>query len=286
MYLFVVAGVLTYLYLLGSEPWHYLFKNWQVFLTVSVISGVAIFIQSASFREIQPSGSSRLSWVELTRIWSFSGAVSVIAPVFAGLATRTTLLVEAGMTLSACAATSVRQIWLGLEYALLFGGVAGFFIEYPGIELLAAVLLVAGVVMILLRIYGAALQSKSQLKSLRWIEVLRAPVMGRAHPWYAAQVGVMAAIYYVVFNGLGATMGWQEATLLSTVTILASLIVVIPNGLGVMDVLWVIVARESGLGLNESVALAVIVRLAYLMAAVMIWVVLSYARNVMRRNGE
>jgi len=286
VYLIVVVGLVAYLYLLGAKPWHYLFENWQTFLAVVVISGVAIFVQAASFREVQPIGSSRLSWVELTRIWSFSGIVSVIAPVFAGLATRTTLLVEAGMTLPVCMVASARQIWVGLEYALLLGGIAGFFVEYPGIEFFAALFVVVGMAMILLRLYEAGFQARSCARGLRWMESFRLPVVGRAHPWFIAQLGVMATIYYVTFNGLGATMGWHEAMMLSTVTILASLIIVVPNGLGIMDVLWVIVAKESGLGLEESVALAIIVRLAYLVSAVMIWATLFFARNVMSRNDE
>jgi len=286
MYVAVFTGLFIYLYLLGYKPWYYLFDNFNIFIVVSTMSGIAIFVQAASFREVQPLGTKKLSWIKLTKIWSFSGVVSVIAPVFAGLATRTTLLVNEGMSLSVCVAASARQIWMGVEYALLLGGVAGFFVGLPRVQFFATLFIVGGGGMVSLRLYSARLQLKPHVKTLRWIETFSVPVLARAHPWFIVQLGAMAVIYYVAFNGLGATMALHEAILLASITILASLIVLIPNGLGIMDVIWVAVARESGLGLEQSVSLAIIIRLAYLVSALVVWVVILAVKKIMYRNSE
>ncbi len=267
LYLVVLFGVLLFLYSLGADPWMHFFENWPVFLVTATIHGVAIFVQAVSFRVVQVEPSNELILKELVRIWSFSGVVSVVAPVFAGLATRTTLLVQHGMSLSGCVSTSIRQIWMGLEYAFLFGGLAGFFVKIPGVEFFAICMILSGVLMVLMRVYG------TQIKVVRWqwLESIKTPVLGMAHPWFIAQMLAMCLIYYVAFNGVGALIGLQDAMLLASITVLASLIVMIPNGFGVMDALWVMVARQSGLGLDESVGLAIMLRLSHLAAAVFIW---------------
>jgi len=270
LYLVVFSGLVVYLYTLGSGPWIHFVENWLVFFVTVVIHAAAIFIQAVSFREVQ-TGANTLILNKLVRIWAFSGAVSVVAPVLAGLATRTALLVREGMPLSVCVAASVRQIWMGLEYACLIGGVAAIFVEITGMKLFAVSLLVSGVVMRLLRLYGLRSKGFFRLSEWDWLESLRVPVDLKSHPWFVAQLLAMSMIYYVAFNGVSASIGFQDAILLSAVTVLASLIVIIPNGLGVMDGLWVMVARQSGLDLDESVALVLMLRLSYLAASGLVW---------------
>lgn len=285
LYLAVIAGLIVFLYRLGVAPWHHVLDNWPIFLGTSLINGVGLFIQAASFREVQPPRSFPLPREEFARIWALSGVMSVIAPILAGLATRTALLVQAGVPLSACLATSIRQMWMGVEYACLIGGTAGLFVELPGFEYLAIGLIVAGLIMAFLRIFAARFREHPSQGVWKWIGPLRMPVALRAHPWFIAQIIAMSAVYVLAFNGFGASISWQEGMLLSAVTILASLVVVIPNGLGIMDALWVLVATRSGLGLEESVALAIIFRLGYLMAAALVWGMLSIIQ-IRYRTGE
>lgn len=285
LYFTILSGVVIYLYSLGRGPWDYFLEAWPIFFGVMIISGFGILVQAVSFQEVQPPNTHRLPLVELARIWSFSGVVSVIAPIFAGLATRTALLVRSGMTLSVCMTTTIRQIWMGLEYALLLGGLAAVFIELQGAGYLAIGMVLAGVVMSLVRVYGRE-KPLLFLKAKTVLGPLKDHFSARAHPWFVAQMLTMTATYLVAFNGLEASIGFQEAMLLSAITILASIIVLTPNGLGVMDAVWVFVSMKAGLGLEKSVALAIIIRLAYLAAAMLAWVLLSMAARVMSRTGE
>ncbi len=286
LYLFVLLGILVYLWWLGADPWDHLFENWKIFLVLFVLNGIGIVVQASSFKSIYPGDLPLLSTRKLVRIWSFSGMISVIAPVLAGLATRTTLLIQSGMSLSICVSTSARQLWLGLEYAFLLGGISGFFIDVYWVRLLAAGFVVSWVVMILLRISRVEIQLLPESKLQRWLKMLKLPISNQAHLWFSLQMLVMSAIYYVAYNGYGASIGWDEALLLSSITVLASLIVITPNGLGLMDVLWVVIAKELGLSLDESVSLAISIRLAYLLSATFVWISLSFRWKLLHRNDE
>ncbi|VAW44889.1 hypothetical protein MNBD_GAMMA03-1435 [hydrothermal vent metagenome] len=286
MYLFVFLGILVYLWWLGADPWGHLFENWKIFLVLFVLNGIGIVVQASSFKSIYPGDLLLLSTRKLVRIWSFSGMISVIAPVLAGLATRTTLLIQSGMSLSMCVSTSARQLWLGLEYAFLLGGISGFFIDVYWIRPLATGFVVSWMVMVLLRITRVEIQLLSESKLQRWLRMLKLPISNQAHLWFSLQMLVMSAIYYVAYNGYGASIGWDEALLLSSITVLASLIVITPNGLGLMDVLWVVIAKELGLSLDESVSLAISIRLAYLLSATFVWISLSFRWKLLHRNDE
>lgn len=284
VYLIILAVLIFYLYTLGKEPWLQVLKNSSIFLVAILLNMLGIVIQAISFRFTQPKETRNLPLVEMIRIWSLSGFVSVIAPVFAGIATRTTLLIKTGIDLKTIVITSIRQLWMGLEYAILLGGIAAILVEIPGHNWLAGVLTTIAIIMMLIR-KNASSSSSAQLKSLdSWITALKAPVVAQAHPWFILQIFAMSAIYYIAYNGLGAKLDLQEAVLLSAMTVLASLVVILPNGVGLLDTLWVLLARRAGLQVDAAAALAIIIRLSYLFATICIWVVTIASLRITRRN--
>jgi uncharacterized membrane protein YbhN (UPF0104 family) len=219
----------------------------------------------------------------MIRIWALAGVISVVAPVFAGLASRATLLVRAGFPLSSCAATSIRQVWVSLEHALILGGLATLLSDIPGSSPISAALLLAAAAMLAVRI--ATRRDEDKLgQGNRWLTELRKTVPLHAHPLFLGQLAAMSLSYYLVFNGLGASLQWDESILLAALTAVTSTPVAIPNGLGLLDGIWILVASRSGLGLDQSVALAVLLRLGYFTAAVSLWSSMSVLRPQRHRN--
>ncbi|MCB1895498.1 MAG: flippase-like domain-containing protein [Zoogloeaceae bacterium] len=281
--LYVAIAILLAIFLirLGAEPWRQVAAHWPTMIAVAVVSALAMLLQAASFRTVLPDDGCRPGWLELTRIWALSGAISAVAPVFVGVGTRATLLVQAGLTLGACVSTSARQAWLGLESALLFAAVSVLLVQPPGAGWIAALLASAGVAMVAVRITATRTEARRLPARLRrWWDSLRAPVGARAWLLFALQVPVMAATYYAGYVGLGAAIGFEHAILLATVTIMTSVVVFIPMGLGVLDALWVYAATRAGLSLADSVALAILLRTSYLSAAVFVAALLSVLPRV------
>jgi uncharacterized membrane protein YbhN (UPF0104 family) len=79
----------------------------------------------------------------------------------------------------------------------------------------------------------------------------------------------------VAYDVFGAPLTWSDAGLLSVVTVLASVIVVIPNGLGILDALWAWIGLKHGLALDETVGLVLLLRLGYLVGVISLLVTLT-----------
>lgn len=278
LYIVVLAAIVIFLFRLGPTPWGHVWQHWQTFLAVMAVSAIGIVVQACSFGAVASQGAQVPKPLLLVRIWSFSGALSVIVPIFAGLGTRTALLVRSGMTLSASLFASARQAWMGLEYALMLGAAAAAFTDFSGKIWLVLGLFCAWFVLVLVRHYshrahhGAVILNN---RAQRIFNALSAPILIRAHLWSAVQVLLMGLSYYTAFHGFGIDIGWAGSLLLAAITVLASLVVLVPNGMGVLDALWVAVGMSASLHLTQSVAFALTLRLSYFAAAILVWVAVS-----------
>lgn len=290
IYIVTLTAIAVFLFWLGPKPWIHVLEHWKVFLTVMGISTAGIIVQAYSYRSVAPTAANIPPPLELIRIWSMSGALSVVLPVFAGFGTRTALLVQKGMPLTASLLTSARQAWMGLEYALIIGAGSAFFIDYTGKIWLVCSLALGWLYMTLFRSYAHISHKKVNDADQNWFQRLRsalsAPVSLEAQLWLPVQVLLMGLIYYIAFYGFGASVDWAGALLLASITVLASLVILVPNGMGVMDAIWVMVGMHSNLQLAQSVAFALTLRLSYLAAASLVWLVASGCiRTMQSRHG-
>lgn len=287
IYIVVLAVIVIFLFRLGSSPWVHVWQHWQTFLAVMVVSAIGIIVQAYSFGAVASQDALMPKSLLLIRIWSLSGALSVIVPIFAGLGTRTALLLRSGVTLPVSLFASARQAWMGLEYALVLGAAAVVFTDYSGKIWVALGLFCVWLGLVLVRLYShrshhgvGALSNRTR----RVLSALSAPILINAHFWFPVQVLLMGLIYYMAFHGFGADIGWAGAILLAAITVLASLVVFVPNGMGVLDALWVGVGMSANLHLAQSVAFALTLRLSYLAAAILVWLAVSLIMYLLRLN--
>ena len=276
VYIAIFAFLVIFLFNMGAAPWLLLVKHIHLMIIVMGIIGLGIIVQAESFRCVCPSGIAVPPLWTISRIWAASATISVIAPVFAGLATRTILIAREGMPVSICLLASARQVWMGLEYAALFGGLVSPFLELPMKLYLSAALLSFWVAMLILRTvvitqYTNQNISDSETVYGRFVTALKEQLPLHAHIWFILQLMLMSAVFYVAFNGFGAELHWQLAVALSSATVLISLIAFAPNGIGISDGLWVIVATQSGMSLEASVALALLLRISHLLGASLLY---------------
>jgi len=279
LYLFVLIAIILFLIAMGELPWLYVLANWPTLLLVMLTTGTGLVIQAQSFRVVGEGDGPSL-W-EMTAIWSASAVVSVIAPLFVGIATRTALLMQVGMTISSCVAASLRQIWMGLEYALLIAAASLPFTGWPLAIPVATGCLAGWLFMLILRRWSLKKPDMMNYKRAeRLLISLRKPVDLKGHPWFVMQILAMTATYYIAFNSLGAELDIMQALALAALTVVLSLIVLVPNGLGITDALWVIVATYSGLSLEQAVAVAITIRCAHLLASCCIYLLAVLATKL------
>ena len=276
VYIAVLIALAIFLYQLGSKPWLLAAGHWPTLLVIMAATGSGIVVQAASFRKSYPAGKIPLSIIETSRIWAASAVISVVAPVFAGLATRTTLLIKAGTPLTTCILASTRQLWMGLEYSALIGGVAIFFVDIPSAGYLSVVLLLLWGLMTIARQLAVTKGDGDDSigDSNRFTVSLRSSYPQSAHIWFVLQLVLMSTVFYVAFQGVGANLHWDEAFTLSAITVFISLIAFVPNGLGITDAVWIVVAMQTGLTLESSVSLAILIRIGHLTSALLIYLAL------------
>ncbi|MCU7927342.1 MAG: flippase-like domain-containing protein [Candidatus Thiodiazotropha sp. (ex Dulcina madagascariensis)] len=279
IYLIVLTAIAIFLYRLGEEPWVLVSEHMGTLFIIMLATGAGILVQAEAFRTSYPVNTTPLSIIETFRIWSASAVVSVVTPIFTGIATRTTLLVRAGTPLSVCMIASTRQVWMGLEYAALIGGIAMGLLDYSFAKKISILAIVLWLVMMFIRM-SVATKGNQDLptKIGRYIFSLRSSYPISAHVWFVLQLFLMSTVYYFGFHGVGASLSWNEAFALSGVTVFISLIALVPNGLGLTDALWVVVGMHTGLTLEASVSLAILIRMGHLVSAALVYLVIYLFR--------
>lgn len=167
---------------------------------------------------------------------------------------------------------------MGLEYAALLGGMAFIFIDFPHADYLWVILLILWGSMIVVRILAATKTARDTNPgvSKAVITSLRSIYPASAHFLFILQLVVMSVVYYAAFRGIGANLHWIEALALSSITVFISLIAFVPNGLGLTDSIWVLVAMKAGVTLEASVSLAILIRVGHLISALIIYLVLHF----------
>lgn len=281
-YLITLLGLIIFLIRQGVEPWRILAANPQAFIGVMVVTMLGILVQANAFKMCLPQDSKYPPLSRLVEIWAVSGTTSLLVPVVASLAMRTVLLQREGISLKANILATVRQTWFNCECALFVGTIVLIAYPWPVVPYLGYVLGFVWLGFWLLRKCLLA-YSGSYIK-LHFPSVLRI-AYSPSWPtlfWLSGQVVTMAFGYWLLFMLMSAPLAWHESLLLATLTILATLIVFIPNGLGVLDALWVWIANQKGLMIEESIALVLIMRFGYLVAAILLWISLHKWRKFYR----
>lgn len=269
-YLLVLALIGGFLWRLGAEPWKIAAGSWKVMLAVIMVAPFSLAVQVRTFVICAPGGAVLPSFRRMLRIWAAASVTSLVAPIFAGLAVRAGMLKREGMTLEAIGIATLRQTWHNTRIAWLTAA---------GLILLGAspfdrqwgIVLVAGWLGLLL-LRGLPRRFAAEAWFGRYLggAQLR-PLAPSEHAWMLGQLTVMAVNYFLAYTMAGASPSPGDSLLLAALTVLGSLLVVIPNGLGILDALWVWMATRMDLSLAEGVALALTMRLSFLCGAALVF---------------
>lgn len=271
LYATILVLLTFYLWSLGSGPWLNMIILWPVMISVMMVAPFSLAIQVATFSLCMPSDVRMPPWPTLMRIWAVASMTSLVAPLFAGLAVRATLLQHQGVPIKATGLATARQMWLNVEYAVVITGVL-LLLGIPGLPRESGGLILLG--WLALRAGARAWLGDG---NRREIVLLRPflhtePLRLRDRVLLAGQIFIMAINYYLAYNLAGADLALTAALLMATVTILSTLIIIIPNGVGILDAFWVFMAMHHHLDLDEAVALAITMRLSFLVGAGVVWI--------------
>lgn len=279
IYFLILVGVIVFLLQQGAEPWKLAAQHWKALIAVMIVSAAGYLVQAATFRECLPLAEQRPNLRTLLHIWATSGITSLLAPLMAGLAVRLVLLNHAGVGPVTSGLASLRQIWFNLECAFVLAGAVLLIFPFPLPDMSGWLLLATGVCAWGLRHLAAFRHRRGGLERIARVTVLAQPLRMAVLPWLWGQLLAMSCNYWVAFNFTGAIISFPEALLIAALTVALSVAIFVPNGLGLLDGLWVWLGSYHGLASPEAIALALILRFGNVAAAILLWLILTVLKK-------
>lgn len=268
----IASGLIIFIWSQGLAPWHLFLASPVAFTGVAAVSVIALWVQARTFVLCLPDEAEPPEFAQLLTIWALGGITSLLAPILAGVAVRAGMLKQRGLKLRTILIASMRQMILGIESSALVVGVWLFFSELPGYPHLGSLLIACWLLLFVARSLATYFLADTKWS---WVGGIAGKHKIRAWLYFSVQPLLFALNYWIAYYGVGYPIGMSEAMALAGVTALASLAVMFPSGLGILDAVWVWVAVRNGMELGEGAGLILILRLGYLLGALLMWFLLS-----------
>jgi hypothetical protein len=268
----IALGVLIFIWAQGLTPWRLFLTSPLAVTGVAVVSIIGLWVQAKTFVLCLPDEAEPPEFAQLLTIWALGGITSLLAPMLAGVAVRAGMLKRKGLKFRTVMIASMRQMILGVESSALVVGVWLFFRELSSYPHLGSFLIAVWLLLFVARNLATYFLANTKWS---WVGGIAAKHKIRVWFYVSMQPVLFALNYWIAYYGVGYPLTMSEAMALAGVTALASLAVVFPNGLGILDAVWVWVAVRNGMELGEGAGLILILRLGYLLGALAAWFVLS-----------
>jgi len=267
--------------------WPILVRIWQqqalTFVGAIIVMICGTFVQARNFLVFLDAEHS-IRLLRFTRVWALSALANYVAPLQPGIAVRVGWLARRGVDVSEGLFATWRQlvvsVWIsmiGLAIGLLLTG-------DPRGRWPALALAVAWVAVFALRKLG--LKALDRLARPRWLacrkELLQRAathVSLRGIAGVAVQYLLGTLLLYWIYTRFGASIGWGQALIICCLAYISSLVAFLPGNLGVVEAIYMLGGHGFGLSVAEAGALAILIRIAHVVANML----LVFAGSVSRK---
>lgn len=219
-----------------------------------------------------------------TRVWALSALANYVAPLQPGIAVRVGWLARRGVNVSEGLLATWRQlvvsVWIsmiGLAIGLLLTGDPRGCWPALGLGVLWAAVFAS-------RKLG--LRALDRLVRPHWLarrkELLRRAVTHvtpRGISGVIVQYLLGTLLLYWIYLRFGASIGWGQALIICCLAYMSSLVAFLPGNLGVVEAIYMLGGHGFGLSIAEAGALAILIRIAHIVANML----LVFAGSVSRR---
>ena len=249
-----------------------LLQQHPVELAVLVILGMLqLAFQTWSFLTLMKSRGP--GFLPTYTMWGIANLANYLGPFQVGLGVRIGFFKAHGVAVDDSTATTLRQLHLSLWVALGMAGIGLLWLDFPQTWLPGWLLLLCFMIWpFSIRLVQKWLQDTGPHD--RFLPERARFFVGHAlcppgiiqTLLVSAQYIVVAVTFWTVYGAYDAGLSANQALLLAVVTTLSSLFTLLPNNLGVQEVLLASMAHYHGLGLPETIAIAFAIRAAHIAA--------------------
>jgi uncharacterized membrane protein YbhN (UPF0104 family) len=222
--------------------------------------------------------------LRFTRVWALSALANYVAPLQPGIAVRVGWLAHRGVNVSEGLLATWRQlvvsVWIsmiGLAIGLLLTG-------DPRGRWPALALGIVWVAVFASRKLG--LRALDCLARPHWL-AHRKELLRRAatHITLQGMAGVIVQyllgtlLLYWIYTRFGASIGWGQVLIICCLAYVSSLVAFLPGNLGVVEAIYMLGGHGFGLTVAEAGALAILIRVAHVVANMLLVLAGSVSRK-------
>lgn len=243
------------------------FEHGAALATIWALSALLLVTQSLNFAGLLEGGQLRFGphWVHL---WAVANLSNYVAPFQPGLVVRTAVLKSWGADVREALATTLRQLQLSAWLGCLLAGAALWLLGLPGWSLLGAGLLAAAVLWWALMHRLRPGTGVAPVPGWRWLRVVAAPPGARQLLLLACNYALGALNVWAAHASFGSELGVAEALLIAAVLTVSGMLALLPANLGVQELILWLSADLTGLDGEAAIAVAVMFRVAHILAGV------------------
>ncbi|HLI18172.1 MAG TPA: lysylphosphatidylglycerol synthase domain-containing protein [Rhodanobacteraceae bacterium] len=269
--------------------WPVLVRIWReqslTFLGAVLVMICATFVQARNFLTFLDVEHRVRLW-HFAPVWALSALANYVAPLQPGIAVRVVWLSRRGVSVPEGLLATWRQLVVSVWIALI-GLVGGLMLtgdprgRWPALAL--------GVVWL-------AMFALRKLW-LKWLDRLARPawLVQRKQLLHRAATGIRLSglagvvvqyalgtlLLYWVYTRFGAAIGVGQALILTCLVYVSSMLALLPGNLGIMEAIYMLGGHGFGLSVATSGALAILVRVAHVVANVIVALAgVRFARGV------
>lgn len=269
-YVAVLVAIAYLLFVYWRSVLSILSRHGPATLFAACMAVTGVTVQALNFRNLLNS-PTKPPLRAIVHVWAIANLANYLGPFQPGVAVRLTLLKRQGVSVSASTSASLRQVHLSTWVAMGLASV-GLFETVPAIRAIGGAGLVLfftwPLLLALLRRWVLALAPRWRFLDQRraGLTELMNTVPYRKLGLFVAQYLLIAVNVGGVYWAFGAPLAPQDALLVAIASVLATLVAVTPNSLGVQDALYGYVAHVGGLSVSEALTIALLFRIAHALA--------------------
>lgn len=242
-----------------------------VLLYATVITMLGFSVQALNFLQLIEA-PRKPPFQDTLRAWALANLANYLGPFQPGIAVRMAFFKQHGIGIAATTRATLLQLQLSFWVATGIAAIAGSLSSYEPLRPLtfasAALFLLWPLWLRTLHLALLWLSAHIKLidkhKNMLAFSFALAPA--RTLILAISQYILGALSLYVVYWAFHTQINLQDAFLLAVAVFLSSLVAITPNNLGVQDILYGYSAHLYGLTVSEALSLAILLRLAHILA--------------------
>lgn len=265
-------------------------EKYFAIILILLLSAVYFLLQAFNFLQLLNLKPSFLFYMETVQLWGLASLTNYLAPFQPGLALRVAHFKANRIPIANTAHTTLQQLQLSYWTGFICLGVTLIFHDLDSYRIAGITLSVVAILwFLLLKVANRAFKRFIVLFKLEKYNEnlisydLSIPGISRLIIFFIQHLISMLAVL-IAFRSFGTDLSIADAFIIGIVVTLSTLLSVLPNNLGIQELLFAYSAHLNGMVTGESISIALVFRIAQILSSFLIFTFSSVIIRVLGSN--